>query len=184
MIELSLERRWTSLTPREQLTVLVGALVLVGSLVFAFVVDPLLDRLDLLDRKIARKEQAMHKLALLGSEYEVTQARLARLEQRMAAGKGKMFLLPYLEEAAADAQVREHIVAMRPQMMPAAHGYKEISAELRLDGVQWPQLLNLLVTLETSPHLLRVKRLQVKPRFDAPYLLEVALLVSTYETEQ
>ena len=41
----------------------------------------------------------------------------------------------------------------------------------------------LLVKLEDSPYLLQVMRLYVKPRFDAPHLSDITLLVSTYDKE-
>ena len=109
---------------------------------------------------------------------------MARLEERMSTGKGKFSLLSYLEEAVTQAQMRDHIVAMQPQAGQAGQGYREMAVELRLEAVPWPQLLNLLVKLESSPHLLQVKRLHVQPRFDASHQLEATLLVSTYESEQ
>ena len=72
---------------------------------------------------------------------------------------------------------------MRPQTNPPVQGYKETAVEVRLEGVLLPELLALLVRLDDSPYLLRVKRVQIKPRFDAPHLLEATLLVSTHEKE-
>jgi hypothetical protein len=154
------------------------------SLLFVLAVDPMLDRREILDRQIARKQRAVGELVQLGAECAAARARLTQIEQRIEDGKGKFSLLPYLEEAAAGAQVRDRIVSMQPQPTQPAQGYKETAVELRLDGVQFPPLLALLVSLESSPYLVQVKRLQVKPRFDAVHLLEATLLVSTYEKER
>lgn len=178
-----LQQRWAGLSYRERVVVGVGGLVLAASLLFVLVVDPLVERRDILDRQIVRKQHALRELAEVGAEYEVARARLIRLEARMAAGQGKFSLLPYLEEVASAAQVRDRVTAMQAQVAPPMQGYKETSVEFRLEGVGWPQLLQLLVTLESAPYLLQVKRFQAKPRFDAPHVLEATLLVSAYEKE-
>ncbi|MDE3225503.1 MAG: type II secretion system protein M [Nitrospirota bacterium] len=178
-----LRERWANLAGREQLFVVGGSLVAVTGLLFVLLVDPMLERLDVLDRQIARQRRAMGELALVGAQYGAARARLAQIEQRIEAGKGTLSLLPYLEEAAASAHVRDRIVSMQSHPLPSAQGYKETAVELRLDGVLYSQLLALLVTLEDSPYLLHVTRLQIKPRFEAAHLLEATLLVSTYEKE-
>ncbi len=176
-----LQQRWNGLSTRERLLVIGCGLVVAAALLFVLAVDPLLERLDLLDRQIVGKERAIRELTILSGDYEVARARQARLDERLATGKGKFTLLTYLEESAAGAKVRDHIAAMQPQSAPSGQGYKETSVELRLDGVRFPELLALLVKLEDSPYLLQIKRLHVKTRFDAPHLSDVTLLVATYE---
>ncbi len=178
-----LYERWANLAGRERLLVAGGGLVAVASLLFALLVDPILERLDLLDRQIARQQRAMSELALVGAQYGDARTRLAQIEQRLKAGQGTFSLLPYLEEAAASAHVRDRIASMQLHPLPPAQGYKETAVELRLEGVLFQQLLALLVTLEDSPYLLHVTRLQIKPRFEAAHLLEATLLVSSYEKE-
>lgn len=180
----AIQQRWTALSSRERMIVLTAGGLLAAGLLFALAIDPMLEQLDQLDRQAAGKQRAIRELTGLGAEYATARARLTRLEERMAAGQGKFSLLSYLEEAASYAQVRDRITGMQPQISPPTQGYKEMSVELRLDGVQMPQVVALLVKLEDSPYLLQVKRLQIKPRFDAPHLLEATLMVSTYEKAQ
>jgi general secretion pathway protein M len=163
--------------------VVAAGIVLAAVLLFMLAVDPLIERLDLLDRQVAGKERAIRELAIVGADYSIAKTRHARLDDRVAAGQGKFSLLSYLEESAAGAQLRDHIAAMQPQTASSVEGYRETSVELRLEGVGFPQLLMLLSKLEESPYLLRVKRLQMKPRFDAPQVSDVTLLVSTYDKE-
>ncbi len=176
-----LTQRWRTLVPRERLMLVGGSLVAVLSLMFVLVVDPLLERQETLDRQIGRKHRALRELAALGADYGAVRGHLARAERQIAEGRGTFSLLPYLEDATTALQMRDRIVGMQPTQSPPAQGYQEMAVELRLEGVQWPQLLGLLVKLEDSPYLLQVKRVQIRPRFDAPHLLEATLLVSTYE---
>jgi general secretion pathway protein M len=176
-----LQEQWANLPGRQRTIAAAGGLLVAASLLFVLVVDPILERRDLLDRQIARQLRAIGELAVVGPEYVTARARLAQIEKRIEDGKGKFSLLPYLEEAAAAVRVRDRIVSMQPNPVSSAQGYKETAVELRLESLQFPELLALLVKLEDSPYVVQVKRLQVKPRFDAGHLLEVTLQVSTYE---
>ena len=184
MIPASWTQQWLARSERERLFLLVGGLVLVLTTVFLTVVDPLLEYSDRLDRQVTRKTRALTTLTSLRSDYSETQARLEYVEQRLATlGPGNRSLLAILEEATQRAHVRERIASMQPHVSPAAQGYRESSVELRLDDITWPQLLGLLLKLEEPQGLTQVKRLQVRPRYDQPHLLNVTFLVSTYERE-
>ena len=65
-------------------------------------------------------------------------------------------------------QIRDRIVGMQPQQATTQHGYQETAVDLRLDGVQLPQLLALLVALEQAPYDVQVHHLQIKPKYDNP----------------
>ena len=184
MISTASLRRWQSLSRRERWFLAGGGFVLLGALLFLIIVDPLLDYSDRLDRQEARKLRTLAALSALRADYAVTQTQLAHLDARLtAAGATGRSLLAVLEEATGRANVRDRIASMQPQVSPAAQGYKESSVELRLEAVTWPQTLGLLLKLEEATTLTQVKRLQIRPRYDAPYLLDTTLLVSTYERE-
>lgn len=184
MIPATWTQRWRSLAKRERLVLLGGGGVLVATIVFLTIIDPLLEYSDRLDRQAIRHARALAALTALRTEYADTQNRLRELEGRLGApGPANRSLLAVLEDATGRANVRDRIASMQPQVAPAAQGYKETAVELRLDAVTWPQTLALLVKLEESPSLTQVRRLQVRPRFDAPHLLDTSMLVSTYERE-
>ena len=179
----TLQQRWQTLARRERILLLGGAGVVALSLLFVLVVDPWLEHLSRLDRQIVRAQHQLRELGALGTQFALLRGRLAAVEDKLASGQGQFSLLPFLEEAAASAQIRDRIAAMRPQANPPVQGYKETVVEVRLEGVLLPELLSLLGKLEDSPYLLQVKRVQMKPQFDAPHLLEATLLVSAHEKE-
>lgn len=183
MISASLQR-WERLSDRERAVVTIGGLVLLLGLGFAFIVDPALERLDLLHRQAVRKERATGELAAIVKDYTEVQARLQRFEARLKPVAGTFSLLPFLEEAATQGQIRDRIASMQPlPASTAGGGYREAAVEMRLDGLTMPQLLAFLAHLDRAPARLQIKRFQMKPRFDAPYLLDVRLRVSSYEKE-
>ena len=175
-----LQERWRHLATRERTIVVVGVTVVIASLLFLVVVDPLLARIDRLERQAMRKSKDRGELSLLAAEYGAKQARLAKLEQRLPPADAPFSLLAFMEEAAASVQIRDRIVGMQPQQPTVLQGYQETSVDLRLDGVQLPQLLALLVALEQAPYDVQVRHLQIKPKYDNPVNLDATLRIVSY----
>ena len=176
----TLRERWRHMAARERMIVAVGAAVVVACLLFLIVIDPLLARIDKLDRQSTRKSKDRVELSALAAEYAAKQARVAKLEQRLPNGDGQFSLLAFMEEAATSVQIRDRIVGMQPQQATMQHGYQETAVDLRLDGVQLPQLLALLVALEQAPYDVQVHHLQIKPKYDNPINLDATLRIVSY----
>ena len=177
-----LKERWRHLATRERMILAIGGAVLVASLLFLLVVDPLLAAIDKAERHVIRKEKERAELALLAGEYAAKQARLSQRERRLPPATGAFSLLPYIEEAATSTQIRDRLVGMQPQQPTTIQGYQETAVDLRLDGVQLPQLLALLVALEQAPYDVQVRHLQIKPKYDNPVDLDASLRIVTYQT--
>jgi len=176
----SLQERWRQWSDRERMVLAVGGLVVAAALLFVLVVDPLVVMLDRLDRQAQRKEKEIRELAVLGQEYQVKHARLERIESRMPASEAQFSLLAFLEEAANSVQVRERITGMQPQVQTLAQGYQETAVDVRLEGVQLPELLGLLVAIDQAPQALQVRHLQIRPKFDNPVNLDATIRVLSH----
>ena len=172
--------RWTQLAPRERMIVSVGGIVVFASLVFLLIVDPLIETMDRLDRQIGKKQREGGELAVLGADYAAKRARLANAEKRMPASDAGFSLLAFIEEAANAAHIRERIAGMQPQEQTLSQGYHETAVDLRLDGVQLPDLMALLLAIEQAPYELQVRHLQVRPKFDNPVNLDATVRVVSY----
>jgi len=175
-----LKERWRQLAPRERVIVAIGGVVVIASLLFLVVVDPLLMKIDKLDRQVVRTSKERAELAGLAADYASKQARLNKLEQRIPQASGSFSLLAFMEEAATSVQIRDRIVGMQPQTPITTLGYQETAVDLRLDGIQLPQLLALLVALEQAPYDVQVHHLQIKPKYDNPVNLDATLRIVTY----
>lgn len=174
------QERWRQLAPRERLILAIGGVVVVVSLLFLLIVDPLLAHIEKLDRQTARTSKDRLELARLASDFAGKQSKVAQREQRLPPAAGSFSLLTFMEEAATSAQIRERIVGMQPQVPTTVQGYQETAVELRLDGVQFPQILALLVALEQAPYDVQVRHLQIKPKYDNPINLDASLRIVTY----
>ena len=95
-----LKERWRQLAPRERVIVAVGGVVVIASLLFLLVVDPLLAKIDKLERQAIRKAKERAELAGLAAEYAAKLERLTKLEQRMPPATAQFSLLAFMEEAA------------------------------------------------------------------------------------
>jgi len=175
-----LKERWRQLVPRERVIVAVGGVVVIVSLLFLLVIDPLLVKIDKLERQAIRKSKERAELAGLAADFAAKQARLAKLEQRIPQATSPFSLLAFMEEAATSVQIRDRIVGMQPQTPTTTQGYQETAVDLRLDGIQLPQLLALLVALEQAPYDVQVHHLQIKPKYDNPVNLDATLRIVSY----
>ena len=172
--------RWHQMSKRERKLVLTGGVVLGLSLLFLLIVDPMLDNLDRLERQTVRKQKDLTELAILGQDYLAKRDRLAKVERRMPTHGSHFSLLTFMEEAATNAQVRERITSMQPQVQTLAQGYEETAVDLRLEGVQLPEVLALLVAIDQAPYTLHVRHLQMRPKFDNPVNMDATLRVLSY----
>lgn len=176
----TMRERWHQMSSREQTIVLAGGIIVGLSLLFVLVVDPLLAAFDRLDRQAARKEKDIKELALISQEYTAKRDRLAKAESRMPPPDSQFSLLTFMEEAAATARIRDRIAGMQPQVQSLPQGYQETAVDLRLEGVQLPELLALLVAIDQAPYELHVRHLQIHPKFDNPANLDATVRVLSY----
>ncbi|NJL17892.1 MAG: type II secretion system protein M [Nitrospira sp.] len=176
----SVQERWHQMSKRERTLVLAGGVVLGLSLMFLLIVDPLLDTLDRLERQAVRKQKDLTELAALSQAYLTKRDRLAMVESRMPANDSHFSLLTFMEEAATTAHVRERITSMQPQVQTLAQGYEETAVDLRLEGVQLPDILALLAAIDHAPYDLHVRHLQMRPKFDNPVNMDATIRVLSY----
>ncbi|WHZ15099.1 MAG: hypothetical protein OJF52_001940 [Nitrospira sp.] len=176
-------QRWNTFAGYERIIVIGVVGLAITSLSFVFIIDPLVMRIEKADRQIARKLGELPELTTLARAYEAARIQQASLEHRMAEGKFQPSLLSLLEDAASQAGVRNQIAAMSPLVPSVNQGYKESGVEIRLGDVLLSQVLKMLVQIESAPHLLQVKRVQLRSKSDVTYLVDAVLLVVTYERE-
>ena len=176
----TVRERWRQMSQRERTILLVGGIVAALSLLFVMVIDPLLTTFDRLERQAVRKQKDIGELALLSQEYTLKRDRLAKTETRLPTSGSQFSLLTFMEETATTAGVREWITAMQPQVQSVAQGYQETAVDLRLGGVQLPELLALLVAIDQAPYDLQVRHLQIRPKFDNPVFLDATVRVLSY----
>jgi general secretion pathway protein M len=169
---------------REKLLIIAGG-VMVGLLLFYRLgLSPALERLRTLDRLVAVKERDLHQMKALRETY-TAQKNLMEDVHRSLAQRGQDFaIFSFLEDLASKAGIKDNIIYMKPALTTPGELFRESSVEMRLEGIALPQLTRYLYDIERAPQLLRVRRLQIKPRSANPDLLDVTFQVSTFYPQE
>lgn len=160
-----------------RLVLAAGAMVLV-SLLFFGVVNPILRAAARAEERVAQAERDLEAVRQLRLRYDEVNARLTRVEGEIRSGpRGSIFTT--LESLARDSTVK--IDSMEPRTSPASDAYEETKVQVVLKGVTLAQLVNYLHRIEVARQVLSVKSLRIRTRQDRPELLDATFTVSSFE---
>lgn len=168
------------LSSREKLAVGAGGACLAAVAFWLGVWEPAQAHVDLQKRRVQAKREEYREVQDLAARHESLRTRIEGIEAHLKRSRD-FSILSYLESLARRQQLQDRIVQMRPRPGETSRYYRENSVEIRMEKVRLPELVRYLFEVENSPELLRVKQIQVKPRFDDPDLLDVRFQVSSYE---
>ena len=169
---------------REKLMIIAGGVAVALLLFYRFGLSPAFERLRALDRLVAIKEREAHELRSLRETY-VAQKRLMEEVNQSLAQRGQDFaIFSFLEDLATKTGIKDNIMYMKPALTTPGELFRESSVEMRLEGIALQQLTRYLYDIERAPQLLRVRRMQIKPRAADPDLLDVTFQVSTFYLQE
>jgi hypothetical protein len=169
---------------REKVVLGLGALLGVMLLAYSLIITPYMEKMRILDRRIAQKTVELKEISTLSQEYREIKRRMEELKGK-AGKRGKSFpLFSHLESLAAKTLIKGNIASMKPQSTPVGEHYKESSVAVKLESITTRQLVDYLFRIENSEAFLRIKRLHLKKRHDTPKYLDATFLVSIYETSK
>ena len=167
-----------NLAPRERLYVSAAGVMVVISLVWFGLVQPLLDAGQRVGSRVVAAEQQLEVMRRLRREFDDVNHRLTAIEQRIQRSE-RGNLCTTLESLATRASVK--IESMEPQSSPANERYRETKVEVGLREVSLPQTVRYLHEIEATETPLSVKALRIRTRSDKPELLDVTFTVSSFE---
>jgi len=143
-------------------------------LLYVFVVSPFTSDLARKRELIPRKERELVEMRQLREQYQEIQQRL-QIAQAAAAKRGP--LLTEIENITKRANLNSKIVSLKPQPGVQTESFTESIVEIKLDNITLYDIVNYVFALEKAA--LRIKKLQFKPRYDNPKLLNSTILVSS-----
>lgn len=168
------------LSTREIAVLVLGAVAVVFMGSWMWIVEPVGENLELLDRKLTYQMGRMEKMQRLTDSFNRLEKQITATEQRLKRGEG-FSILSHLEGQAKQGRVERHIVQMKPLSGQSTRFYKENVVEIKMEKIPLEHLVRYLYKVENSPELLRVKELRIKPRFDNKSLMDARFKVSAYE---
>lgn len=165
---------------REKAIIALGVAFLVVLGFWLGVWDPVHAHLALLDRRVEAKRTEQREIQDLAARFGQLRGKIDAIETHLRRSKD-FSILSYLEALAKRQKVQDRIVQMKPKPGETTRYYRENAVEIKMEKVRLAELVRYLYEVENSPELLRVKQLQIRPRFDDPDVLDVRFQVSSYE---
>jgi general secretion pathway protein M len=161
--------------------VLIGLGAFLVLMVLYLTVDSVLKNYEGLESKIEKKREEVEDLALLRAEYMEAHKELADIKAKLDKMEKGFSLLSFIEDLAKKENIRENIGSVKPKTVPLNDSYDENIVELKMDNVSLAELVDFIYKIENSGHLLKVKKLRIKTRYDNRDLLNVTMQVTTYK---
>jgi Tfp pilus assembly protein PilO len=182
-LRTALEAFLTRLTRRERIVLGLGGVALLGFVLggLASLAERYQERMKSLERLVQQKQQDRATLVRLREDYVGIRQQVRELEERIDRDRGSFSLLSFMETLADRQAVRSSITSMRPQPASELDDYRELGVEIKMENVTLEQVVRFLSSIETSPHLIRVKRMRMRTRFANPQFMDVTFLATTYE---
>jgi len=174
---------WQNLQPRERLFVGGAGAALVLVLFFMFVIDPLFKHSAELDRQIVTARRQLTELRTMQQDYRRQKSVVDSINSQLKKQQN-FAIFSRLEELAGQTGIRNNILYMKPTVSTPSEVYNEESVEIKMEGVTLAQLVRYLHQVENSPQLLKIKRLETKPRFDNRQLLTATFRVSAFTLKE
>lgn len=171
--KLSVRERW----------LVAGAVVFVcWALIFAFIVNPVLENRVRYVRQAQTTRENLVKFNEYASEYRSLRSSLAQMEKEVASRSSDMSLLAAMENNARKLGLADKIASMKPFNTELESGMVQSSVEMRVEKVDLNGLVRFIEAIETGPHMAATARLRIKTRFDDAALLDATLLVTALES--
>lgn len=168
-----------NLGTREKIFIMSAVVVVLLTLLFTLVIDPMLAYSAQLDRQIRKAQQDLEELRLKQQEYAQQKQVLDRINTQLTRQQS-FALFSRLEELARNTNTRDKILYMKPIVSSPSDAYEEESVEIKMENVTLEQLVAYLYQIEQSPQYLRIKRLYLKPLLNNRQMLSVIFRVSTF----
>ncbi len=164
------------LSPRERVLVGVGAAAGAIVLIWALA-GALSEQRAALQAQIAASERDLAEMGRLRDRYLQLRAERDGVRRKLDRGGADFSLFAHLEGVTRDVLSRERVAAMNPSTRTVGEDLQEDDVEMRLSGVSLREVVALLYRVEKTDLPLLVSRLQMKKRFDQPFVYDATLVV-------
>lgn len=169
------------LAKREIYALSIGACAIVIFFLLQFLIFPFFENRERLRRGIKVKGEGLREMAMLRAEYNTLQKSTKGIRNMLAKRKRGFTLFSFLDSAAGEAKVKDHITYMKPSISKGSAQYKESMVEMKLEALTLGQLVGYLHRIETVQDLIIVKRISIKGNKKKSGYLDAVLQVLTFQ---
>jgi len=173
-----LYQRFLALSPRGQILSGIGV-ALVVLLLIIMPVSCASSKLGKMEKQIANHEKNVSKVREKIREYQASQNRVKQLEKTIQP-KAKIQLTTQLETLATKSGIGGQIDSLKEKQGSLGEDFEEVVVSVRMTKLPLSQLIEFLYEIEKNKTAsLKIKRMQLKPRYDNRQLFDITFEVST-----
>ena len=148
---------------RDQIALTIGGACVLLFLLLRFGLFPLLDSRDRLKKGLATREKAVVEMRDLQNRYRELHGKANALQEQLAGRQAGFSLFAFLEQMAAQSEVKKNIAYMKPSESTGDEGlFKEVLVEIKLQDVSLKQLVDFLKLIEAPDKIVALKRISVQ----------------------
>ena len=131
-------------------------------LIFQFMVFPLIDKRERLQRALLVKSQAFTEIQTLAADYNNIKKQSDSAREQIAEKKAGFTLFSFLDRVAGKTRLKDRIAYMKPSTVtPKNSPFKISTVEMKLQAITLEQLVSYLYKVETSENAVHIKRISI-----------------------
>lgn len=118
---------------------------------------------------------------MLGAEYQAIKKSSQVIDQFLAGRKKGFTLFSFLDRAAGEAEVKDHIKYMKTSTSKGKVPYKESMIEMKLNAITLNQLVGYLYRIESPENVIKIKRISITENKKESGYIDAVLQVLTFQ---
>ena len=103
------------------------------------------------------------------------------MDRLLTRRKKGFTLYSFLERAAGEAEVKDHIKYIKPSASKGKGPYKESMIEMELNAITLNQLVGYLYRIESPENVMKIKRISITENKKGPGYIDAILQVLTFQ---
>lgn len=167
------------LTPREKKALGIAGAAVCLFVVFQFMFFPLLDIRNKLVKRLAAREKAVVEMQSLRERFLRINQRTGSLAALLGQREPGFSLFSFLEQNAAESEVKEHIAFMKPSELMGNEQLRQELVEMKLQAVDLRKLVSFLELIESPQHLVGINKITVQENTREQGTLDVTLQMAS-----
>jgi len=169
-----------NISERDRNTLKLASIFIVFVLFIFVIILPLKDSKDFYKKKVETRKKVASEIAAMSQRYKDLKELVSRYGSSENSRKDNFTLFSFLDKAAADSDLKEQIKAMKPSSVTKPD-YIESTVIVELEDVTIDSLMKYMHIIESSEHNMRIKKVDIKPRYSDPGRMGVTLLISAIQ---
>ncbi|HBI16155.1 MAG TPA: hypothetical protein DDY20_11680 [Desulfobulbaceae bacterium] len=173
------------ISKRDRLVLAIGGTFVLLFLVLQFGILPLLDGRDRLKKGLEAREKALVEMRDLQTRYRELHGKANALQEQLGGRETGFSLFSFLEQMAAQSEVKKNIAYMKPSETADDKGpFKEVLVEIKLQDISLKQLVDFLQLIEAPDKIVALKRISVQEGKKETGTLDVIMQVVSIDRNQ